>query len=222
MRAQVLLPKVFNFSFTYSTNKKKLNLGDVVEVPFGNSKEIGVVWPGKNSEIKKIKIKNINKKIDNFSLNKNLIDYIKWFAMYNMMPLGLVLKMAIGNNKVFFNKNDKDFDQGLGITTKYDLNNEQINALRFLNLRNNKFDVSVLQGTTGSGKTLVYFERIKKIISEKKQALVLLPEIFLTNEFKTRFLDFFGFEPAIWHSKITPKNKRIIWKGIISNKIKLV
>ena len=34
-------------------------------------------------------------------------------------------------------------------------------------------------------------------------------------------IDFFGFEPAIWHSKITPKNKRIIWKGIINNKIKL-
>ena len=71
-------------------------------------------------------------------------------------------------------------------------------------------------------KHLVYFERIKKIIDKNKQALVLLPEIFLTNEFKSRFEDFFGYEPAIWHSKITPKNKRIIWKGIIENKIKLV
>ena len=90
--------------------------------------------------------------------------------------------------------------------------NEADYALKFLNSKNNKFDVSVLQGTTGSGKTLVYFERIKKIISENKQALVLLPEIFLTNEFKLRFSDFFGFEPAIWHSKITPKNKRIIYR----------
>ena len=49
-----------------------------------------------------------------------------------------------------------------------------------------------------------------------------MPEIFLTNEFKSRFEYFFGYEPAIWHSKITPKNKRIIWKGIIENKIKLV
>ena len=79
--------------------------------------------------------------------------------------------------------------------------------------KKNKFDVSVLQGTTGSGKTLVYFERIKKIIKKNNQALVLLPEIFLTNDFKSRFEEFFGFEPAIWHSKITPKQKRIIWKG---------
>ena len=52
--------------------------------------------------------------------------------------------------------------------------------------------------------------------------MVLLPEIFLTNDFKSRFEDFFGFEPAIWHSKITPKQKRIIWKKVISNKIKIV
>ena len=222
MRAQVLLPKVFNYSFTYNSNKKKLNPGDIVEVPFGKSKEIGVVWPGESPKLKKIKIKNINKKIDQFSLNKNHIDFIKWFSMYNMMPLGLVLKMAIGGNKNFFDEKDKDFDQKNIVVKNYNLNKEQISALNFLNLKNNQFDVSVLQGTTGSGKTLVYFERIKKIISEKKQALVLLPEIYLTNEFRSRFLNFFGFEPAIWHSKITPKNKRIIWKGIINNKIKLV
>ena len=222
MRAQVLLPKVFNFSFTYSTNNTKLRPGDVVEVPFGKKKEIGVVWPDEISRLKKTKVKNIIKKINKFSLNKSMINYIKWFSMYNMMPLGLVLKMVVGSNKDFFEKKDKNFDQKINPLNEYNLNYEQRNALNFLNQKDNKFDVSVLQGTTGSGKTIVYFERIRKIILEKKQALVLLPEIFLTNEFKSRFLDFFGFEPAIWHSKITPKNKRIIWKGIINNKIKLV
>ena len=51
---------------------------------------------------------------------------------------------------------------------------------------------------------------------------MLLPEIFLTNDFKLRFEEFFGFEPAIWHSKITPKNKRLIWKSVINNKTKIV
>jgi len=132
MRAQVLLPKIFNFSFTYNTNKEKLKPGDVVEVPFGKKKEIGVVWPGEGSELKKIKIKNINKKIDKFSLNKNLIDFIKWFAMYNMMPLGLVLKMVIGTNRNLFIRDDKDFNQTITACTKYKLNKEQINALNFL------------------------------------------------------------------------------------------
>ena len=222
MKAQVLLPKIFNFPFTYNSNDKLLKTGDFVEVPFGQKKEVGVVWPGKISDLKKIKIKKIKKKIDNFSLDQELIDFMNWFAIYNMMPLGLVLKMTIGKNLQHINNKDENFDQTQKKTKTFNLNVEQKKALKFLNSVDNKFDVSVLQGTTGSGKTLVYFERIKKIISKKKQALVLLPEIFLTNEFKSRFVDFFGFEPAVWHSKISPKKKRIMWKGIINNKIKLV
>ena len=222
MKAQVLLPKIFNYPFTYSSSQYHLRAGDFVEVPFGKKKEIGVVWPGKISNLKNIKIKNINKKINNLSLNQDLIKFINWFAIYNMMPVGLVLKMTIGNNINLFEKKDKYFDHVENVVKKFELNEEQKNALNFLNLKNDEFDVSVLQGTTGSGKTLVYFERIKEIINKEKQALVLLPEIFLTNEFKLRFSDYFGFEPAIWHSKISPKNKRIIWKSIINNKIKLV
>ena len=222
MKAQVLLPKIFNFPFTYNSIQNSLKTGDFVEVPFGKKNEIGVIWPGKISDLKNIKIKNIEKKINNFSLGQELIDFMNWFATYNMMPIGLVLKMSMGNNLSLIRKGDKDFEHIPKKVKRFELNEEQKKALKFLNFKNDKFDVSVLQGTTGSGKTLVYFERIKKIINKKKQALVLLPEIFLTNEFKSRFIDFFGFEPAIWHSKITPKNKRIIWKGIISNKIKLV
>ena len=222
MKAQVLLPKIFNFSFTYNSNNLSLKVGDLVEVPFGKDKEIGVVWKYKDKELKNIKIKNINKKIEKYSINKSLVDFIDWFSTYNMVSPGLTLKMAIGNKDNYTKKNDPSFNEFKKNTKKYKLNNEQKKALEYLNLVNNKFDVSVLLGTTGSGKTLVYFERIKKIINQNKQALVLLPEIFLTNEFKSRFEDFFGYEPAIWHSKITPKNKRIIWKGIIENKIKLI
>ena len=222
MKAQVLLPKIFNFSFTYNSNNIPLKIGDLVEVPFGKSREIGVIWKNKNTELKNIKIKNISKKIKDYSIDRNLIDFVEWFSTYNMVPLGLVLKMAIGNKDNFTKKNDLNFNKTEKQTKKYKLNNEQRKAFEYLDLVNDKFDVSVLQGTTGSGKTLVYFERIKKFIKKNKQALVLLPEIFLTHDFKSRFEDFFGYEPAIWHSKITPKNKRIIWKGIIENKIRLV
>ncbi len=220
MKAQVLLPKIFNFPFTYNSRTKG-KIGTLVEVPFGSKKEIGVIWKNNYSEPGNIRIKDISNETI-YSLDKKLIDFIEWFSSYNMVPVGLALKMAIGGSDKFIKFNDN-----LGRVKKtkkktYLLNKDQTEALRFLELINNKFDVSVLQGTTGSGKTLVYFERIKKIIKRNNQALVLLPEIFLTNEFKSRFEDFFGFEPAVWHSKITPKQKRIIWKGIISNKIKLL
>ncbi len=220
MKTQVLLPKIFDFPFTYNS-KIKTKIGDLVEVPFGSKNHLGVIWKNTYSEPKNIKIKDINKKM-NYSIDKKLINFIEWFSVYNMVPIGLVLKMVIGNNDNFVKK-DKNFFNSKNLNSKkYILNKEQSNALKFLEIDDDKFNVSVLQGTTGSGKTLVYFERIKKIIKKNKQALILLPEIFLTNDFKSRFEDFFGFEPAIWHSKITPKQKRLIWKGVIKNEIKIV
>ena len=79
-----------------------------------------------------------------------------------------------------------------------------------------------MQGTTGSGKTIVYFEALKKVLEKNYQGLILLPEIGLTSQFENKFIEFFGFKPAIWHSGITKKNKEIIWSGIISKKIKVV
>ena len=220
MKAQVLLPKVFNFPFTYYS-KVEVKVGDLVEVPFGTKKEIGVVWKNNYREPQNIKIKNIEKKLE-YSLNRKFVDFIEWFSSYNMVPIGLVLKMAIGGIEKFVKIKDNFTNVKKTKTKNFKLNEEQNSALRFLEKNKNNFEVSVLQGTTGSGKTLVYFERIKKIINKDSQALVLLPEIFLTNEFKSRFEEFFGFEPAIWHSKITPKQKRIIWKGILNNRIKIL
>ena len=220
MKARVLLPKVFNFPFTYNSNIK-IKVGDLVEVPFGSNKELGVIWKNNFAEPKNIKMKNISKKTD-YSIDRKLVEFIEWFATYNMVPIGLALKMVIGGNDKYIKNFDHAIISKKTKIKKFILNEEQLSALKFLEKNKNRFDVSVLQGTTGSGKTLIYFERIKKIIRKKKQALVLLPEIFLTNDFKSRFEDFFGFEPAIWHSKITPKQKRIIWKGIIKNEIKIL
>ena len=99
MKAQVLLPKVFNFPFTYNANIKS-KIGDLVEVPFGSKKEIGVIWKNKYEEPENINIKDI-KKGTGYSINSKLIDFIEWFSSYNMVPLGLVLKMSIGGADKF-------------------------------------------------------------------------------------------------------------------------
>ena len=77
-----------------------------------------------------------------------------------------------------------------------------------MNVSNQKFRVHVLQGTTGSGKTIVYFEALKNIINKGFQGLILLPEIGLTSQFEKKFIEFFGFTPAVWHSGVSKKKKR--------------
>ena len=44
MKIAILLPNIFNHRFTYNSSKLYLKLGDYVEVPFGKSKKIGIVW----------------------------------------------------------------------------------------------------------------------------------------------------------------------------------
>ena len=87
---------------------------------------------------------------------------------------------------------------------------------------NNKFRVHVLQGTTGSGKTFVYFEALKSLIKKGLQGLILLPEIGLTGQFEQKFFEYFGFYPAVWHSGISKKKKEIIWNGISNGKIQVI
>ena len=78
MKAQVLLPKIFNYPFTYESNKRG-NVGDFVEVPFGTKKEIGIIWKNNHLEPKNIKIKNI-KRFVKYSINKKLVNFIEWFS----------------------------------------------------------------------------------------------------------------------------------------------
>ena len=92
---------------------------------------------------------------------------------------------------------------------KFNLSREQEIAFEELIKHDNSFRVHLLQGTTGSGKTIVYFKAIKKIMNQGLQSLILLPEIGLTGEFEKKFIDFFGFEAAVWHSKITHKRKKV-------------
>ena len=90
-------------TFIYINSNCKI--GDLVEVPFGLKKEIGVIWKNKYSEPQNIKLKLIKRKTK-FSIDKKLIDFIEWFSSYNMVPIGLVLKMVIGNPDRFLKKED--------------------------------------------------------------------------------------------------------------------
>lgn len=91
-----------------------------------------------------------------------------------------------------------------------------------------ELDVALLEGVTGSGKTEVYFEAIAHTLRQKaegdhgRQALILLPEIALTATLLDRFAERFGAMPGEWHSGITPKTRRQVWRGVAEGKIKVV
>lgn len=225
MKIPVLFPKIFDYPFTYKSEiSETLNSGDFVKAPFGLNEITGVVWPYEQKTEKQFKIKKISKKINVRNLNSSMIEFISWFSKYNLVPLGMSLKMCLLNKDVV----EKDFNKEFvkfkvkKSKNKFLLNADQKKSLTFMKNIGNNYNVTVLEGVAGSGKTLVYFERVKDLINKRFQALILLPEIALTNQFSRRFQEFFGAEPAIWHSGTTKKNKSIIWKGVTEGKIKIV
>ena len=225
MRVPVLFPKIFDYPFTYKSEiSQKLKPGDFVKAPFGTSEITGVVWPREQKTEKKFKLKKISKKINVKNLNSSMIKFISWFSKYNLVPLGMSFKMCLLNKDVVEKSFDKEFDKYKikKDNNKFLLNVEQKKSLAFIKSIGKNYNVTVLEGVAGSGKTLVYFERIKDLINKGFQALILLPEIALTNQFSRRFKEFFGADAAIWHSGTTKKNKSIIWKGITEGKIKII
>ncbi len=225
MRIPVLFPKIFNYPFTYeSKNSEKFSPGEFVKAPFGNSEITGVVWSEEQKTSKKFAIKKISKKINVKKLNLEMIKFITWFSKYNLVPLGMSLKMCLLNKTAVEKVFNKEFDkfQFKNYKNKISLNYEQKKSLDHLRNNGNKYTVNVIEGVTGSGKTLVYFKHIQDFVNKNYQALILLPEIALTSQFSKRYKDFFGSEPAVWHSGTTKKNKSIIWRGVLDGKIKIV
>ena len=75
------------------------------------------------------------------------------------------------------------------------------------------FSVTLLDGVTGSGKTEVYLEAVAECLRAGRQALVLLPEIALSSQWLERFGHRFGVAPAVWHSDLPSRTRRITWRA---------
>ena len=101
---------------------------------------------------------------------------------------------------------------------------EQEAAARSLKAQvaSHRFAVSLLDGVTGSGKTETYFEAVAEALRRKRQVLILLPEIALTIQFLDRFATRFGVRPAEWHSDLSQKERRRVWRAVMSGEARVV
>jgi primosomal protein N' (replication factor Y) len=86
------------------------------------------------------------------------------------------------------------------------------------------FQVALLDGVTGSGKTEVYLEAVAAALAAdpEGQALILLPEIALTQAVIARVAGRFGAEPGEWHSDVAPPARRRVWEGVASGDCQIV
>ncbi|MCM1310444.1 MAG: primosomal protein N' [Bacteroides sp.] len=74
--------------------------------------------------------------------------------------------------------------------------------------------VTLLRGVTSSGKTEVYIHLMSRMLKQKKQILMLVPEIALTTQLTERLQRVFGSKVIVYHSKFTDNERVDIWKRL--------
>lgn len=72
----------------------------------------------------------------------------------------------------------------------------------------------LLHGVTGSGKTQLYLRATARCISQDKTAIILVPEIILTDQIVRRFVETFGDEVVVFHSKLTVQQRNNNWERL--------
>lgn len=93
---------------------------------------------------------------------------------------------------------------------------EQLSAVDTINAATSAKapSIIVLEGVTGSGKTVVYQRAIRKVVAEGRRTLILVPEIALTPQLADRFRDVFGEHVAVLHSRMHAGERTDVWRAI--------
>ncbi|MBV1908609.1 MAG: primosomal protein N' [Kangiellaceae bacterium] len=91
------------------------------------------------------------------------------------------------------------------------LNDQQHNAVESICSDLFKFRAWLLFGVTASGKTEVYLRTIEAVLSEGKQALILVPEIGLTPQTVQRFQQRFNTNIEMLHSGMSEQQRLQAW-----------
>lgn len=159
------------------------------------------------SQIKIIELLKKEKEIKKSELNKISASSVKTLLKNNVIK---------EEDKEEYRIND----DSKPVFSKVELTEDQKKVLNQIKL--NTFKPYLLYGVTGSGKTEVYMRVIEKVLEEKKEAIVLVPEISLTPQFVSLFKKRFGSLIAILHSRLSDGEKYDEWRKIERKEVSIV
>ena len=107
-------------------------------------------------------------------------------------------------------------------TSPPELAPEQHEAVERISESLGKFSAFVLHGITGSGKTEVYLQVVKRALARGQRALVLVPEIGLTPQLVERFAERFDVPLSVLHSALTDSERLEAWRAAFSGHSRIV
>lgn len=195
-----------------------LQIGSAVRVPLGKRTTTGVVVGTESKVDPQMTIKDVLGIHEEWpTLSPQHVAWALWIAQYYHHPPGEVFSL-------FFPplpKKGRSVPQELfsqELKEKHlQLNDEQLKVVQDIEQQVG-FSAHLLWGVTGSGKTEVYMELIKKSLDLNKSAMFLVPEIALTPQLVTRFRQRLGDNIAVLHSDLTDRERTNQWWSLMEGK----
>ena len=231
----VAVPKPLYQTFEYllpaTIAAESVQPGMRVEVPFGTRKLVGVVLaigePGSGG--RGYKLKKVEQVLDDQPLlSEEILNLTQWAANYYHAPIGEVVvntipkrfrqskfSNPIGNNAVA-----PEMSQFSNLK-QHVLNPEQQQALESIQAKSG-FQVNLLFGITGSGKTEVYLQAMQQVLAQQKQALILVPEIGLTPQIVARISQAYDLPMSVLHSGLTDRQRAEAWLSAVTGEAKII
>jgi len=222
------LRRYFDYLPSSELSLETLQPGMRVRVPFQRRELIGIfIGITHQSEVPLHKLKPIIECLDTEPvIQADILKLCYWAADYYHYPIGEVILSSIPvwlrQGKSTEIKAKKPIAPTAHPTLPLILNSEQSNALEAIESSKNTFQVYLLDGVTGSGKTEVYLQAIAKVLARGEQVMVLVPEIGLTPQTIQRFRERFSEPVVSLHSGMTEKQRFQAWLAAKTGEAKIV
>jgi primosomal protein N' (replication factor Y) len=151
------------------------------------------------------KVKNIDEVIDQEPIiTSQQAALISFCSRYYFNDLGTCFHLAVPKNEVAYKA--KKIKARVAPMKEIILSEQQNQVWE--NIRLNLGKAFLLQGITGSGKTLIYLKLAQEVLKRQQSVLFLVPEISLTSQLIARVEEHLGEPVSVIHSNITKAKKR--------------
>lgn len=208
-----------NGVFTYRVNNatNESYIGKRVHITIKNRATIGVIIDEmpEHQLSSTVKIKDVVTIIDEESvLTDEQMALMRFCASYYFNPLGPVVHLGLPRHTRAPKKNAPKHSSTTLNALPFQLNQQQQSVIDTILATSS--GAYLLEGVTGSGKTLVYIAAAHQTLKEHRAVLVLVPEISLTPQLVKRFEEALGIKAEVLHSYVTIANKRDAFAAILA------
>ena len=205
------------------------HIGSLVSVSVRGKEYLGIISEISSTASFSGEMKAVQHIFPHVSFSTTMLHFLDWVSKYTVNPVSAVCKMALPIAKdskylAFLNAPHTINSNNIQKIAFPELTDEQLFAAKQINKYINQYSVHLLDGITGSGKTMVYLYNALTIIKDftQSQILLLLPEILLATAIVHNIENILGIEVIQWHSGLTLKKRRENWIQIYNGSARII